>query len=71
MSQIQALDQPGLPMKQGRCGTMTHDYKRDGTTTLFAALNALDGPRLEPRSAGGRLRRCEDHSRKRESGSTS
>ena len=45
MSQIQALDrtQPGLPMKQGRCGTMTHDYKRNGTTTLFAALNALDG----------------------------
>jgi transposase len=44
-SQIQALDrtQPGLPMKQGRCGTMTHDYKRNGTTTLFAALNILDG----------------------------
>jgi transposase len=44
-SQIQALDrtQPGLPMKQGRCGTMTHDYKRHGTTTLFAALNLLDG----------------------------
>jgi hypothetical protein len=44
-SQIQALDrtQPGLPMKQGRCGTMTHDYKRNGTTTLFAALNVLDG----------------------------
>src|SRR6202140_768982 len=44
-SQIQALDrtQPGLPMKQGRCGTMTHDYKRHGTTTLFAALNMLDG----------------------------
>ena len=44
-SQIQALDrtQPGLPMKKGRCGTMTHDYKRDGTTTLFAALNVLDG----------------------------
>jgi transposase len=44
-SQIQALDrtQPGLPMKQGRCGTMTHDYKRHGTTTLFAALNVLDG----------------------------
>ncbi len=44
-SQIQALDrtQPGLPMKQGRCGTMTHDYKRNGTTSLFAALNVLDG----------------------------
>ena len=44
-SQIQALDrtQPGLPMKKGRCGTMTHDYKRHGTTTLFAALNILDG----------------------------
>jgi transposase len=44
-SQIQALDrsQPGLPMKKGRCGTMTHDYKRHGTTTLFAALNTLNG----------------------------
>lgn len=44
-SQIQALDrsQPGLPMKPGRCGTMTHDYKRHGTTTLFAALNVLEG----------------------------
>jgi transposase len=44
-SQIQALDrtQPGLPMKKGRCGTMTHDYKRNGTTTLFAALNLLEG----------------------------
>ena len=40
-SQVQALDrtQPGLPMKKGRAGTMTHDYKRNGTTTLFAALN--------------------------------
>ena len=35
--------QPGLPIKKGRCGTMTHDYKRNGTTTLFAALNPLDG----------------------------
>ena len=45
MSQIQALDrtQPGLPIKKGRAGTMTHDYKRNGTTTLFAALNMLDG----------------------------
>jgi transposase len=44
-SQIQALDrtQPGLPLKKGRCGTMTHDYKRNGTTNLFAALNVLDG----------------------------
>jgi transposase len=44
-SQIQALDrtQPGLPMKKGRCGTMTHDYKRNGTATLFAALDTLDG----------------------------
>ncbi len=44
-SQIQALDrtQPGLPLKKGRAATMTHDYKRHGTTTLFAALNVLDG----------------------------
>ena len=44
-SQIQALDrtQPGLPLKKGRAGTMTHDYKRNGTTTLFAALNVLEG----------------------------
>lgn len=44
-SQIQALDrtQPSLPIKKGRCGTMTHDYKRNGTTTLFAALSMLDG----------------------------
>ncbi len=43
--QIQALDrtQPGLPLKPGRCGTMTHDYKRNGTTTLFAALDVLEG----------------------------
>jgi hypothetical protein len=45
-SQIQALDrtQPGLPLKKGRCGTMTHDYKRNGTATLFAALNTLEPP---------------------------
>src|ERR1700760_3527979 len=45
ISQIQALDrtQPGLPLKRGRAGTMTHDYKRNGTTTLFAALDVLDG----------------------------
>src|SRR5262245_62370577 len=44
-SQIQALDrtQPGLPLKKGRCGTMTHDYKRNGTTTLFAAIEVLEG----------------------------
>src|SRR6202007_916945 len=44
-SQIQALDrtQPGLPLKKGRCGTMTHNNKRNGTTTLFAALSMLDG----------------------------
>ena len=47
-SQILALDrtQPGLPMKKGGAGTMTHDYKRHGTTTLFAALNVLDGPAI-------------------------
>jgi hypothetical protein len=44
-SQIQALDrtQPGLPLKRGRAGTISHDYKRNGTATLFAALNTLDG----------------------------
>jgi transposase len=44
-SQVQALDrtQPGLPLKKGRAATFTHDYKRNGTTTLFAALNVLDG----------------------------
>ncbi len=44
-SQMQALDrtQSGLPLKKGRCGTLTHDYKRNGTTTMFAALNTLDG----------------------------
>jgi transposase len=44
-SQVQALDrtQPGLPLKKGRASTLTHDYKRNGTTTLFAALNVLDG----------------------------
>src|SRR6266704_734664 len=49
-SQIQALDrtQPGLPIKKGRCGTMTHDYKRNGTTTLFAPLNMLDGNVIAP-----------------------
>jgi transposase len=44
-SQVQALDrtQPGLPLKKGRAKTMTHDYKRNGTTTLFAAMSTLDG----------------------------
>ncbi|CAO3359479.1 hypothetical protein [Azospirillum palustre] len=44
-SRTQALDrtQPGLPLKSGKCGTMTHDYKRNGTTALFAALNTLEG----------------------------
>jgi len=44
-TQVQALDrtQPGLPMKKGRCGTMTHDYKRNGSTCLFAAMNVLEG----------------------------
>src|ERR1041385_822332 len=44
-SQIEALDRnhPALPLKKGRCGTMTHDYKRNGTATLFAALNVADG----------------------------
>jgi transposase len=48
-SQIQALDRthPGLPLKQGRAATMTHHYKRHGTTTLFAALNVLDGTVIE------------------------
>jgi hypothetical protein len=44
-SQIQALDrpQPALPLKKARCGTMTHDYKRNATATLFTALNVADG----------------------------
>src|SRR5260370_22066938 len=48
-SQIQALDrtQPGLPLKKVRCGTMTHDYKRNGTTTLFAALDMIEGKVIE------------------------
>ena len=58
-SQIQALDrtQPGLPLKRGRCGTMTHDYKRNGTATLFAALNATDGTVIS---------RCDDRHRHQE-----
>lgn len=52
-SQVQALDrtQPGLPLKKGRAATMTHDYKRHGTTTLFAALNVLDGTVIGQRQA--------------------
>ena len=44
-SSVQALDrtQPGLPLKPGRCGTMTHDYKRHGTTSLFAAMDVASG----------------------------
>jgi transposase len=58
-SQIQALDrtQPGLPIKPGRAGTMTHDYIRNGTTTLFAALNVLDGTVI---------RQCMQHHRHQE-----
>jgi transposase len=58
-SQIQALDrtQPGLPLKKRRCGTMTHDYVRNGTTTLFAALNVLEG---------GVIGRCMQHHRHQE-----
>jgi transposase len=60
-SQIQALDrsQPGLPIKKGRCGTMTHDYKRNGTTTLFAAVNVLEGTVIgscHPRHRNGEFR---------------
>jgi transposase len=59
-SQIQALDrtQPGLPIKRGRAGTMTHDYKRHGTTTLFAALDVLTGKVIgecHPRHRNGEL----------------
>ena len=65
-SQVQALDrtQPGLPLKKGRAQTMTHDYKRHGTTTFFAALNVLDGKvigtcqkRRPSRSSGPRARK--------------
>jgi transposase len=58
-SQIQALDrtQPGLPMKKGRCATMTHDYKRNGTTTLFAALDTLDGKVLDGKVIGRCMQR--------------
>jgi hypothetical protein len=54
-SQIQALDrtQPGLPLKKGRSGTMTHDYKRHGTTTLFAALDVATGKVIHIRSSSG------------------
>ncbi len=57
-SQIQALDrtQPGLPIKKGRAGTMTHDYIRNGTTTLFAALNVFDGHQVSRPRAMARHR---------------
>ena len=56
-SQIQALDrtQPGLPMKKGRAGPMTHDYKRHGTTTLFAATVNKPRGQCQDRSAGNHL----------------
>ena len=59
-SQIQALDrtQPGLPMKKGRAGTITHDYIRNGTTTLFAALNVLDGSVIGACSGTGTRSSC-------------
>jgi transposase len=51
-TQIQALDrtQPSLPLKKGRCGTRTHDYKRNGTTTLFAALEVAEGKLIDRKS---------------------
>ncbi len=76
-SQIQALDrtQPGLPLKKGRCGTMTHDYKRNGTICLFAALNILEGtvigscysrhehriPQIPPKSQSRNTKRVDLH----------
>jgi hypothetical protein len=58
-SQIQALDrtQPGLPLKKGCCGTTTHDYRRNGTATLFAAMNTVDGTVI---------RMCDDRHRHQE-----
>jgi hypothetical protein len=69
-SQIQALDrtQPGLPIKPGRCQTMTHDYKWHGTTTLFAALSVLDGTiigRCMPVPPPCRIHPLSQHSRAR------
>ena len=59
-SQIQALDrtQPGLPMKKGRAGTMTHDYKRNGTTTLFAALVAAKAKSVTQMQTGEVIGEC-------------
>ena len=59
-SQIRALDrtQPGLPLKKGRCGTMIHDYKRNGTTTLFAALEVLHGKVIGQRYSRHRHQEC-------------
>jgi transposase len=61
-SQIQALDrtQPGLPLKKGRCGTMTHDYKRNGTTTLFAALELAQGKVIDSALPGIVIRSFSD-----------
>jgi len=67
-SQIQALDrtQPGLPMKKGRAGTMTHDYKRNGTTTLFAALVAAKPDSVTQMRAGEVIGECMPRHRARE-----
>jgi transposase len=67
-SQIQALDrtQPGLPMKQGRAGTMTHDYKRNGTTTLFAALVAAKAKNVTQMQTGQVIGECMPRHRAKE-----
>jgi transposase len=67
-SQIQALDrtQPGLPMKKGRAGTMTHDYKRNGTTTLFAALVAAKAENVTQMQTGEVIGECMPRHRARE-----
>ena len=67
-SQIQALDrtQPGLPMKKGRAGTMTHDYKRNGVTTLFAALVAAKAKGVTQMQAGEVIGECMPRHRAKE-----
>jgi len=67
-SQIQALDrtQPGLPMKKGRAGTMTHDYKRNGTTTLFAALVAAKAKGVTQMQTGEAIGECMPRHRAKE-----
>ena len=67
-SQIQALDrtQPGLPMKKGRAGTMTHDYKRNGVTTLFAALVAAKAKSVTQMQAGEVIGECMPRHRAKE-----